>query len=141
MKKLLGILIIFLLSGCGDPPRKIYPKNGMFPDRIEDYNLGCFIEYGQKKDLVNYHLKFNSITNFVEFRQENSKPFNNVKVDENNKSFFTITIQNNKDVYYMLFKDDGDFGVDAHNTGYCWEKGYAWVKDKKTNTMIYKRLD
>ena len=140
MNKLLGILVFLFLTSCSDPPKKIYPKNGMFPDRIDNYDLTCFIEFGQNRDLVNYRLKFNAITNYVEFRQENLKPFNNIKIVENTPGAFIITIENDNEVYYQLFKEDGSFGVDAWNNGYCIEKGYGWVIDKSNNTMIYKML-
>ena len=67
----------------------------MFPDRINNYDLTCFIEFGKNRDLVNYHLKFNAITNYVEFRQENWKPFNNIKIVENTPGAFIITIEKN----------------------------------------------
>ena len=139
MKKILGILFFCLLSGCGDPPQKIFPKNGMFPDRVNNYDLTCFIEFGKNRDLVNYDLVFNAITDYVEFRQEDWKPFQNVEIVENNPSIFAITIENENDITYQLFKNNGSFGVDAWTNGYCIEKGYAWVIDKSNNTMIYKK--
>ena len=139
MKIILGILFFCLLSGCGEPPQKIFPKNGMFPDRANNYDLTCFIEFGKNRDLVNYDLVFNAITDYVEFRQEDWKPFQNVEIVENNPSIFAITIENENDITYQLFKDNGNFGVDAWNNGYCIEKGYAWVIDKSNNTMIYKK--
>ena len=111
----------------------------MFPDRANNYDLTCFIEFGKNRDLVNYDLVFNAITDYVEFRQEDWKPFQNVEIVENNPSIFAITIENENDIIYQLFKDNGIFGVDAWNNGYCIEKGYGWVIDKSNNTMIYKK--
>ena len=142
MKKLsLYIFLCLLLKGCGEPATKIYPENGMFTDKNKTYDLSCYIEFGKDRDWVDYQLKFNAKTEFVEFIQEDWKPFRNINVVENTDGAFIITIENNDEVWYQLYKDKGYFGVSAHNNGYCIEKGYGWVKNKDNNTVVYKKLN
>lgn len=135
------VFVLLLLNGCGEPPKKIYPKDGMFKDKNKTYDLSCFIEFGEDRDVVNYNLKFNSNSQFVEFIQEDWKPFKNINIVENSDSVFFFTIENNKDIWYQLYKNDGSFGVSAHNRGWCIEKGYKWVLIKDNNTMVYKKIN
>ena len=138
-KKLFSLILIILLNSCVEQPTKIYPKNGMFSDMKKTYDLDCYIEWGKDRNYVEYNLKFNSSTGYVEFRQENfSKPFKPIKIIENNEAAFVFQINNDKKVDYQLFRKEGDFGVDIGSTGYCIEKGYGWVINKN-NTATYQK--
>ena len=142
MKKLsLYIFLCLLLKGCGEPATKIYPENGMFMDKDKTYDLSCYIEFGKERDWVDYHLKFNAKTEFVEFIQEDWKPFKNIKIVENTDGAFIFTINNDDENWYQLFKRRGGFGLSIGNSGYCIEKGYGWVLNKDNNTVVYKKLD
>ena len=142
MKKLLALIVLgLLLKGCGEPATKIYPEKGMFTDMNKTYDLSCYIEFGKERDRVDYYLKFNANEEFVEFRQEDWKPFKNIKIYENTKYLLTLQLEGDDKYYYMLFKEEGNFGLSAHNNGDCIEKGYGWVFNKKNNTTVYKKLD
>ena len=113
----------------------------MFSDMKKTYDLDCYIEWGKDRNYVEYNLKFNSSTGYVEFRQENfSKPFKPIKIIENNEAAFVFQINNDKKVDYQLFRKKGGFGVAIGSDGYCIEKGYGWVLNKNNNTATYQKL-
>jgi hypothetical protein len=142
MKKLsLYIFLCLLLKGCGEPATKIYPKNGMFMVKNKTYDLSCFIEFGRSETSVDYHLKFNAKTEFVEFIQEDWQPFRNIKIVENTPGAFIFTIGDDTKNMYQLFPKRGDFGLRIGDSGGCVEKGYGWVLNKDNNTIVYKKLN
>ena len=113
----------------------------MFMDKDKTYDLSCYIEFGKDRDWVDYHLKFNAKTEFVEFIQEDWKPFKNIKIVENTDGAFIFTINDDDENWYQLFKRRGGFGLSIGNSGYCIEKGYGWVLNKDNNTVVYKKLN
>ena len=142
MKKLfLYFFLGLLFKGCSEPATKIYPEEGMFTDMNKTYDLSCYIEFGKERDWVDYHLKFNANNEFVEFIQEDWKPFKNIKIVENTDGAFIFIINDDNEHWYSLFKYRGGFGLSIGNSGYCIEKGYGWILDKTNNTIVYKKLN
>ena len=70
-----------------------------------------------------YLLKFNAKTEFVEFIQEDWKPFKNIKIVENTDGAFIFTINDDNENWYQLFKRRGGFGLSINSLYLFNEKG------------------
>mgnify|MGYP001293020503 CR=1 FL=1 len=78
-----------------------------------------------------YLLKFNAKTEFVEFIQEDWKPFKNIKIVENTDGAFIFTINDDNENWYQLFKRRGGFGLSINSLYLFNEKGRSVARCPK----------
>tara|TARA_B100001750_G_scaffold244349_1_gene261473 strand:- start:784 stop:1278 length:495 start_codon:yes stop_codon:yes gene_type:complete len=149
LPKVFGLFLIFLLGMplwlildgyFSDPPKKIYPKGGMFIEN-RTYNLDCFVEKGRNEIRSDYLITFNKRNNYVALQEKigivnKEWKSREVEVTENYEGemwFETFT-----DIFWLNV-EKGTLSTSAHDSGFCIEEGWRWYINEDNNTFTYER--